>query len=242
MNVNDEPLGKWQFLAYSALRAVQHPKILLQVNPLQVLQAEGQYRKREVELNHFVSLTTGSTVDKADEALSQFNLPASLQRYPARMCLYGIVKLLHPNNVVETGCGGGFGSAYILHALDQNGKGELASVDSAEYYNPKYFNLPEGLPCGGFVPNDLRLHWHLFTDGAKARLPALFEGLGTIDLFIHDSLHTHEHMTFEFEQAWEHLKTGGVLMSHDIWLPWVKFAERVNRNYVVYQHYGALVK
>ena len=37
-----------------------------------------------------------------------------------------------------------------------------------------------------------------------------------VDLFFHDSLHTHAHMMFEFETAWPKLSQGGLLLSHDV--------------------------
>ena len=51
---------------------------------------------------------------------------------------------------------------------------------------------------------------------AKIELPRLLERLGTIDIFLHDSLHTLEHMTFEFEIAWKYIRPGGFLASDDI--------------------------
>lgn len=46
-------------------------------------------------------------------------------------------------------------------------------------------------------------------------LPLLAE-LETIDLFIHDSEHANECMTFEYEQAYPRLRPGGILAAHDI--------------------------
>jgi predicted O-methyltransferase YrrM len=39
--------------------------------------------------------------------------------------------------------------------------------------------------------------------------------LGNIGVFIHDSLHTYEHMRWEFETAYPYLRTGGLLLSDD---------------------------
>jgi len=36
-----------------------------------------------------------------------------------------------------------------------------------------------------------------------------------MDIFIHDSLHTYEHMKFEFEEAYPHLRANGFLISDD---------------------------
>jgi hypothetical protein len=47
-------------------------------------------------------------------------------------------------------------------------------------------------------------------------LPALLSRLGTIDLFIHDSLHTARNVRFELDHAWPLLKPGGALVIDDI--------------------------
>jgi predicted O-methyltransferase YrrM len=44
----------------------------------------------------------------------------------------------------------------------------------------------------------------------------LLDELGEIDFFIHDSEHSYECMTFEYQQAWKYLKPGGLLVSDDI--------------------------
>ncbi len=38
----------------------------------------------------------------------------------------------------------------------------------------------------------------------------------SIDIFIHDSLHTPQTMKYEFEKAWPHIRSGGLLISDDI--------------------------
>jgi hypothetical protein len=50
----------------------------------------------------------------------------------------------------------------------------------------------------------------------KEPLEQLLDGVGEIDCFIHDSLHTYEHMTWEYRTVWKHLRSGGLLLSHDI--------------------------
>ena len=39
--------------------------------------------------------------------------------------------------------------------------------------------------------------------------------VGNVDVFIHDSLHTYDHMMWEFETAYPHLQDGGLLFSDD---------------------------
>ena len=37
-----------------------------------------------------------------------------------------------------------------------------------------------------------------------------------IDIFLHDSEHSYQNMLWEFQTAWTYLKSGGLLLSHNI--------------------------
>jgi predicted O-methyltransferase YrrM len=124
--------------------------------------------------------------------------------------VYALVRLLKPRIVVETGVADGFTSSHILRALEDNGEGRLYSIDLPHYL------LPPGKEPGWIVEEALRARWSLMVGKAEELLPPLLEELGTIDVFLHDSLHTYEHMLFEFGAAWPHLKPGGLLLSHDV--------------------------
>lgn len=123
---------------------------------------------------------------------------------------YAILRAVRPEIVVETGVANGISSSYFLRALRENGTGHLHSIDhgGTEY-------LPEGRSTGWIVPGDLRDRWTLHLGDARVELPPLLEQLGEIDVFVHDSLHTYEHMTFEFRAAFPALRPGGVLLSDD---------------------------
>ncbi|PYU17810.1 MAG: hypothetical protein DMG32_27220, partial [Acidobacteria bacterium] len=54
----------------------------------------------------------------------------------------------------------------------------------------------------------------------RRRLPGLLASLESIDLFLHDSIHTEYNTRFELEQAWSVLSPGGVLVADDIDLNW----------------------
>src|SRR5207245_10552503 len=77
-------------------------------------------------------------------------------------------------------------------------------------------SLPQGMPSGFAVPQRLRGRWDLRLGDAKVELPKLLEELGRVDFFHHDSMHTYEHMTFEYETVWPYLRAGGVLASDDV--------------------------
>ena len=123
---------------------------------------------------------------------------------------YAIARGLRPTLVVETGVCYGVSSACLLQALRQNRHGHLHSIDlpplakDADHY------------VGTLVPANLRSRWTLHRGTALRLLPTLLQHLGQIDLFLHDSLHTYEHMRFEFDAAWEALRPGGLLIADDI--------------------------
>jgi predicted O-methyltransferase YrrM len=137
---------------------------------------------------------------------------------------YVAVRALAPECVVETGIANGVSSSYLLLALLKNGKGCLHSVGLAD---PAY--LPPGRDPGWVVPQWLRAQWHVHLGDSRDVLPGLLQQLGTIDVFAHDSLHTYDHMMWEFEASYPHLKRGGLLFSDDaLWNDAFKdFARRV---------------
>ena len=65
------------------------------------------------------------------------------------------------------------------------------------------------------MPDWLRSRWQLHIGDVAAILPGLRRELGEVDMFIHDSLHTYEHMKFEFELARPYIKHGGLLLADD---------------------------
>lgn len=137
--------------------------------------------------------------------------------------MYVMVRALQPRLMVETGVFYGGMSAMILSAMQRNGGGTLYSID-----------LPiegDGLPAhlrGGLVTDDLRPNWRLILGDSRFELPRLLKQLGIIDAFNHDSLHTTQHMTWEYETAWPHVRHGGVMSSHDIVMTpsWERFCKR----------------
>lgn len=123
---------------------------------------------------------------------------------------YAALRAIVPEVVVETGVANGVSSAYLLLALQKNGRGRLHSIEIGD---PQY--LPAGKSPGWIVPEELRSRWSLLTGDSRELLPRLLVQLGTIDVFIHDSLHTHEQMLWEFRAAYPHLRAGGLLFSDD---------------------------
>jgi len=173
--------------------------------------------------------------------------------------LYGLVRALRPGTVVETGTASGISTAYLLAALDRNGTGRLLSIDlpfeggelqplvagtSIDLYDAS--PLPPGKEPGWAIPDELRARWELRLGDAREVLPALLAEVGEIDLFFHDSLHTREHMLFEFQKAWPALAGGGVVASDDVFqrkhdaLP--AFARSVGRSFTTFGNLGFVRK
>jgi hypothetical protein len=124
--------------------------------------------------------------------------------------LYLLIRLIKPNIIIETGVASGFSSCFILQALMDNKKGKLYSIDLPPD------NLPAGKASGWVVPKYLKSRWTLHIGDSKDLLEPLLSDLGQIDCFFHDSLHTYEHMMWEFRTAWKYLQPRGLFLSHDV--------------------------
>lgn len=143
------------------------------------------------------------------------------------MRLYGLVREFKPRTLVETGVCNGVSTAVILAALEVNDGGVLYSIDLPEYTDTGYQEgtfwkgkkgavIPKGNRPGWLIPDKYREHWHLILGRSQEELPRLLNKLSEIDFFLHDSEHSYECMTFEYQQAWKYLKQGGLLVSDDI--------------------------
>ena len=143
---------------------------------------------------------------------------------------------------METGVCNGVSTAFLLLALERNGEGDLYSIDLPEVAGEEYEQgtfwdgkggavIPPGKEPGWMVPADLRRHWQLVLGRSQEELPPLLERLGEIDFFMHDSEHSYECMSFEFDTAWAALRSGGVLVADDVTVnsAWEEFADRVGR-------------
>ena len=127
----------------------------------------------------------------------------------ARLC-YLACRLTSPEIVFETGVAYGVSSAFILRALEMNGRGKLHSVDL-----PPLRRAYERF-WGVAVPDELRGRWRLHRGSSAKVLPRLVKENPTVDLFVHDSLHTHRNMRREFDAVWPHLREGGLLLADDV--------------------------
>jgi predicted O-methyltransferase YrrM len=97
--------------------------------------------------------------------------------------------------------------------------------------------IPPGKQPGWMVPAELRERWQLVLGRSQEELPPLLERVGGIDFFMHDSEHSYECMSFEFEAAWAALRPGGALVADDVTVnsAWDEFVGRADRES---QHLG----
>jgi predicted O-methyltransferase YrrM len=123
---------------------------------------------------------------------------------------YLLCRLISPSVVLETGVAYGVSSVFILKAMEVNGRGTLHSVDlpplRSEY--ERFWGIA--------VPEALKDRWRLHRGSSARVLPQLLREIRTIDLFVHDSLHTRGNMRREFDTVWPHLRNGAVLLADDV--------------------------
>lgn len=166
--------------------------------------------------------------------------------YDVAETLYVIVRLLRPSIVVETGVAEGVSSCFILQAEEDNAHGELYSIDlpspGHKFEDGLIYYIPQGKQSGWAVPENLKHRWHLILGDAKEKLPPLLQQLGNIDIFLHDSLHTFEHQKWEYETAWPFIKTGGLLLSHDVGKAFFQLCEKHGASYLHYKYLAGIAK
>lgn len=139
--------------------------------------------------------------------------------------LYALTRMMCPSIVVETGVGAGHSTSIILQALHDNNHGVLYSIDLPIYRGddvpyPKFRSFtPNGFSSGWGVPENLECRWRLSTGPSKEELPKLLSNINKIDLFLHDSEHSYYNMLLEYELAWKHLNSDGVMLSDDVRMP-----------------------
>jgi len=130
--------------------------------------------------------------------------------------IYTIIRCLKPKIVIETGVANGASSTFILSALEKNNLGKLYSIDLPS----KDLLLKEEI--GWLVPQSLRHRWGLIIGNSRIVLPKLLAELGHVDIFLHDSLHTLEHILFELKESYDYIPKGGFLIVDDINVDWIR--------------------
>ncbi len=225
--------GMWGLVGFLVRHPTKLPagfKFVVQMLPrylLQKLRSSVQVDEERLRMKQQLLCYAG-VFEEIKDRLNLFDLRTLESNSPEAdsrwLLVYLLIRALKPKVVVETGVATGESTSHILQALSDNGKGILYSIDMPFqwYISPKdtlwVDILPIGEQPGYLVPDELRARWTLILGRSCEKLPPLLESLGEIDLFLHDSEHTYENMTFEFNCAWTHIRTGGFLVTDDpVW-------------------------
>lgn len=125
--------------------------------------------------------------------------------------IYCLSRHLRPETTIETGVARGVSSRFILEALDRNRAGRLWSIDL-----PPLLDTHLKDEIGMAVPDKRRRRWTYVRGSSRRRLPGLLRKLGSIDLFVHDSMHTERNLRFEFDHVWPVLSDAGAMVADDV--------------------------
>ncbi len=133
--------------------------------------------------------------------------------------LYALVRLLRPQHVIETGVSSGLSSAHFLLGLDQNRSGTLHSIDLPTWQrgpvlarDESSVAIPPGLSSGWAIPFRSP-RWDLRIGDTAQVLPKLLAELTSVDLFLHDDLHTPERLAFELSLLRPKLSPGAPVLA-----------------------------
>ncbi len=130
---------------------------------------------------------------------------------------YCVIREKKPKVIVETGTAAGSLTSFLLAALSINKRGKLISIDiqpkkkNSLTYDGKLGNKERG----AFIPKKYKNRWLFISGDSKIYLPKIMQKYN-VDFFIHDSLHTYDHMSFEYYTARINMKSNTFIASDDI--------------------------
>ena len=122
------------------------------------------------------------------------------------------IRHMEPQRVLETGVARGVTSALVLGAMAQsNGEvGRLWSIDLPPMMSG-WHEQSKLLVDEAAWPN-----WTYIRGSSRRTMTSTCASIGSIDIFIHDSLHTPQTMKYELNKAWPYIRAGGLLISDDV--------------------------
>lgn len=122
------------------------------------------------------------------------------------------IRHMAPERVLETGVARGVTSVLALRALSRSGDGtgRLWSIDLPPMM-PGWHEQSKVLVDEAAWPD-----WTYVRGSSRRTMTRTCTAMQTIDIFVHDSLHTPQTMKYEFEKAWPYMRTGGLLVSDDV--------------------------
>lgn len=163
-----------------------------------------------------------------EQRIRQEHLSAGRPHYAqfrAPFELYALVRLLEPNHIIETGVSSGVSSAHFLLGVRKNGLGVVHSIDLPLPQRAARFSarespvaLPPGRSSGWAIPLELRPGWDLRIGTSETILPGLADEVPSVGIFLHDSLHSPSHLTFELATVRPKLARGAVVLADNtVW-------------------------
>ena len=144
-----------------------------------------------------------------DEIIEYTSKKFNFIKYP--LIWYLLIRKYHLRTIVETGVSMGWSSFMILTALQRENSGKLYSID-IDFSDI----VKQDGGVGYLVPDHLKKYWTLKIGDTHKLLKPILSELGQLDMFIHDSDHSYQVMSFEYNLAWEFLSNDGFLCSDDI--------------------------
>jgi predicted O-methyltransferase YrrM len=133
---------------------------------------------------------------------------------------YAIVRAAQPDHVVETGTHLGLGSSVIAAALLRNGHGRLTTIDID--------------PEAGYLIGE---PWASAIDRRVGSSIDILKALGSVDIFLHDSLHTYDYETKELTAVEPSLRANAIILSDNAHESSAlsDWAERTGRHYLFFK-------
>lgn len=192
------------------------------------------FQSREEYMSFVSEFEEGGVMETREQAFEKYQRMTGNKKMGAiemstARDYYALIRKLEPDIVIETGVCNGVSTLSILLAFAENNAGRLYSIDypfradeSLDQFREETFEeyggsaIPSNKDPGWIVPADLQDRWDLTIGKSQRELPRLLADMESIDLFIHDSEHSHPCMMFEYAIAYEWLEPGGVLLSDDI--------------------------
>jgi hypothetical protein len=186
-----------------------NPAIIQEQRITAIARATGEALSTIQEYERLVRESMPNAFDEYSQVQQWRVLRADMMGLQDRLSLGVLTLATLYETYVETGAGAGASSAMILQAIAHHKRGRLVSIDLDNHLAARY---------GELIPNEFRPYWDLRLQKATPLLPAVLAELKVIDFFLHDSRHVVQHMRWEYELAWQSLRAGGCLASHDIFM------------------------
>ena len=207
---------------------------------------KGEYQKYKSEVlnsnlikelndkkRYFESTIKGKTYRNNAYSMGPISITAGIN-------IYAVLRKIKPRILVETGVANGFSTSFILLALFHNNCGHLYSIDFPEIANKKYEKnifwegkggavIPPEKESGWVIPDYLRNNWELIIGKSQEKLLPLLQKLKTIDFFFHDGEHSPQNMSFEFNESYKILNSGGILLSDELTKTFIDFTKKHNK-------------